>query len=175
VCGRTACTVRGGGGRKPEPVGYGRAELGASRRPYKGRRGPACCLARGVDAYALRCLVLPAAEPDRLREAEEANPVLPARPVVLDRGDCGEANWEPHPMSYLNRLPSPGGMGGRTFSEEMLSVRSSRLRCTSRKYPRSLRISLAIEFISGIGCNMVAEPLPFTSFHWPLTSCTNAT
>jgi len=34
VCGRTACTDRGGGGRKPEPVGYGRAELGASRRPY---------------------------------------------------------------------------------------------------------------------------------------------
>ena len=34
MCGRTACTDRGGGGRKPEPVGYGRAELGASRRPY---------------------------------------------------------------------------------------------------------------------------------------------
>ena len=34
VCGRTACTVRCGGGRHPGPVGYAVRSPGASRRPY---------------------------------------------------------------------------------------------------------------------------------------------
>jgi hypothetical protein len=34
VCGRTACTVRCGGGRQKRPVGYVRAAVEASRRPY---------------------------------------------------------------------------------------------------------------------------------------------
>jgi hypothetical protein len=41
-------------------------------------------------------------------------------------------------------------MGGSTFSDETLSASSPPLRCTSRKYPRTLRISLAIAFLNGI-------------------------
>src|SRR6266511_6373246 len=50
VCGRTACTVRGGGGRKPEPVGNAarnwrlpptlEAGMKASLRAYRGPGRP---------------------------------------------------------------------------------------------------------------------------------------
>ena len=45
VCGRTACTVRGGGGRKPDQSGQQPCGPGASRRPYRDparRGGPPC-------------------------------------------------------------------------------------------------------------------------------------
>jgi hypothetical protein len=41
-------------------------------------------------------------------------------------------------------------MGGSTFSDETLSASSSRLRWTSRKCPRTLRISLGNAFLNGI-------------------------